>query len=228
VFEDLRPEGEVETYLACRVASGIWRMNRVLRIEAQLFNGSPIRTVNPDVTLGEIFKSAGQNGGNPFGKLMRHESAIDRGIQRALKELRALQAARAAQEERVADGVTRELQRRAVEEALLNRGRAVNGRAPAAGTGGDLQKEPSRPGAPPTPALPPQGGGGAQPAAGEAAPGNGGGNGGASTAPRRVRSRGNGTTSTDESRLQNEPNPPPAPAVERCYGEAGPGNGTGG
>jgi hypothetical protein len=40
---ELRPLGKLETYLAARIVSGIWRMNRAARIEASLFNDSPIR-----------------------------------------------------------------------------------------------------------------------------------------------------------------------------------------
>jgi hypothetical protein len=99
VLEDLRPRGELETYLACRVAAGIWRMNRIVRIEAQLFNESPLRIVEPDAEIGGIFRSDCANGANAFAKLCRYETAIDRGIQRALKELRAIRAARGAAEE---------------------------------------------------------------------------------------------------------------------------------
>jgi hypothetical protein len=99
LWEELRPVGELETYLAARIVSGIWRMNRIARIEAQLFNESPLRAADPDAGIGKIFRLDCAHGGNAFAKLLRYETAIDRGIQRALKELRAVQAARRAKDE---------------------------------------------------------------------------------------------------------------------------------
>jgi hypothetical protein len=99
VWEELRPVGEVETYLAARVVAGIWRMNRVARIEASLFNDSPIREVDADAGIGKIFRLDCAHGANAFYKLCRYETTIDRGIHRALGSLRKLQAARLEREE---------------------------------------------------------------------------------------------------------------------------------
>jgi hypothetical protein len=99
VWAELRPMGEVETYLAARVVSGIWRMNRIVRIEAQLFNEAPLREVDAEVGIGKIFRLDCAHGGSAFAKLLRYETAIDRGIHGALRELRGVQAARRAGEE---------------------------------------------------------------------------------------------------------------------------------
>jgi hypothetical protein len=137
VLEELRPQGELETYLACRVAANIWRMNRVARIEAQLFNDAPIRALGEEIGIGRVFRAESAHGGNPFDKLCRYETAIDRGIHRALKELRALQAARGAQEERIGEEVGEALYGRAMEEARLQRG------APSAPAKGGFPNEPN-------------------------------------------------------------------------------------
>jgi hypothetical protein len=154
LWEELRPEGELETYLAARIASGIWRMNRIARIEAQLFNEAPLRAVEPEAGIGKIFRLDCAHGGNAFDKLLRYETAIDRGIQRAYKLLKTVQAAR-----RAGEGEW--------EEALpvapaatgrdapypTGRGRAApappprqgTGRAGGNGTSANLRKEPNRP-----------------------------------------------------------------------------------
>jgi hypothetical protein len=163
LWEELRPEGELETYLAARIVSGIWRMNRIVRIEAQLFNEAPLRAVEPEAGIGKIFRLDCAHGGNAFAKLLRYETAIDRGIQRARKELRAVQAAR-----RAGEGEWEEALRQAQEEAaalpppaattrnapsVTGLGRAAPAPPPRQGTGragGDgananLRKEPNRP-----------------------------------------------------------------------------------
>jgi hypothetical protein len=99
VWEELRPVGELETYLAARVVAGIWRMNRVARIEASLFNDSPIRALGDDIGIGAVFRADCAHGANAFSKLCRYETTIDRGIHRALNALRTMQAARLEREE---------------------------------------------------------------------------------------------------------------------------------
>jgi hypothetical protein len=94
VWEELRPVGELETYLAARVVAGIWRMNRVARIEASLFNDSPIRALGDDIGIGAVFRADCAHGANAFYRLCRYETTIDRGIHRALNALRTMQAAR--------------------------------------------------------------------------------------------------------------------------------------
>jgi hypothetical protein len=102
LWEELRPQGELETYLAARIVSGIWRMNRIVRIEAQLFNEAPLRAVEPEAGIGKIFRLDCAHGGNAFAKLLRYETAIDRGIQRAYRQLATVQAARLAGDEEAA------------------------------------------------------------------------------------------------------------------------------
>jgi hypothetical protein len=120
-------------------------MNRVARIEAQLFNEAPLRAVDPEVGIGKLFRLDCAHGGNAFGKLLRYETAIDRGIQRAYKLLATVQAARRAGDEEE------------WEDALPAVPGAVGRDAPPAppppqgtgsgrgnGTNGNLRKEPNR------------------------------------------------------------------------------------
>jgi hypothetical protein len=155
LWEELRPEGELETYLAARIVSGIWRMNRIVRIEAQLFNEAPLRAVEPEAGIGKIFRLDCGHGGSAFAKLLRYETAIDRGIQRALRELRAVQAARRAGPEEDWDGVmpAAAVATRRNAPVVAGRGRGASAPPPREGTrsaeddgtNGNLRKEPNGP-----------------------------------------------------------------------------------
>ncbi|MCH8844387.1 MAG: hypothetical protein IID61_15610, partial [SAR324 cluster bacterium] len=77
-----------------RVIGGIWRMNRVVRIEAGLFNEADPSFLEGEKSLSATFKSGCRTGANTFSSLTRYESAIERGVTNALHELQRLQAAR--------------------------------------------------------------------------------------------------------------------------------------
>ncbi|MCH8843761.1 MAG: hypothetical protein IID61_12425 [SAR324 cluster bacterium] len=94
LLAELQPEGELETYLAGRVIGGIWRMNRVVRIEAGLFNEAEFPFMEGEKSLSATFKSGCRTGANTFSSLTRYETAIERGVTNALHELQRLQAAR--------------------------------------------------------------------------------------------------------------------------------------
>ena len=94
LLAELQPEGELETYLAGRVIGGIWRMNRVVRIEAGLFNEADPSFLEGEKSLSATFKSGCRYGVNTFSSLTRYETAIERGVTNALHELQRLQAAR--------------------------------------------------------------------------------------------------------------------------------------
>jgi hypothetical protein len=134
LWTELRPLGELETYLAARIVSGIWRMNRVVRIEAQLFNEAPLRAVDPDVGIGKLFRLDCAHGGSPFSRLHRYETAIDLGIQRAWRTLRAAQAER-RREEAAEESERREREEREFRyEAIRTRGQAGGGSVAERGT----------------------------------------------------------------------------------------------
>ena len=86
VHFELRPEGEVETFLARRVAAGIWRLNRLLRVEAEMFDKPEIHALDGGKGPGWIFRATARRGANPFATLMRYENGITRGVYRALHE----------------------------------------------------------------------------------------------------------------------------------------------
>ena len=94
LLAELQPEGELETYLAGRVIGGIWRMNRVVRIEAGLFNEAEFPFMEEEKSLSATFRSGCRTGTNTFFNLTRYETTIERGVTKALHELQRLQAAR--------------------------------------------------------------------------------------------------------------------------------------
>ena len=94
VFAELRPEGEFEAFLAWRVASGIWRMSRLVRVEAELFALRSAELGPRSEGPGAAFLADCQYGTDSFSKLSRYEAEIDRGLFRAFHELQRLQAVR--------------------------------------------------------------------------------------------------------------------------------------
>ena len=93
VFAELRPEGEIEAFLAWRVATAIWRLSRLLGVEAELFcKGGFVAYLEP-AGPGEAFFE-GSRQGDVFTKLSRYEAEIDRSLFKAFHELQRLQAVR--------------------------------------------------------------------------------------------------------------------------------------
>ncbi len=95
----LRPVGALEQALAERVVACVWRLRRVLAVEASVFEYRRRDALSGRVTLGAAFSYDAANV-DAFGKLARYEAAVERGLYRALHELERLQARRAG--ERVA------------------------------------------------------------------------------------------------------------------------------
>ena len=91
---ELQPEGELETYLAGRIIGSIWRMNRVVRIEAGLFNQPEFPFSGGPRNIGEIFRLERHGGSNAFSNLFRYETTVDLAFHRALHSLRLVQADR--------------------------------------------------------------------------------------------------------------------------------------
>ena len=95
INERLRPEGELEELLADRVCSSAWRLRRLVRVEAQLFELERKDHRGTDVGPAYSFMLAGlSHKGDTFSKLSRYEAAIERGLFKALHELQRLQAER--------------------------------------------------------------------------------------------------------------------------------------
>lgn len=94
LYYQLQPEGEVETFLLKRIAVGIWRLQRILRVEAALFEEPETFYFDKGKGLAARFRSQSRSGGNIFATLCRYESTMERSVYRALHELQRLQAVR--------------------------------------------------------------------------------------------------------------------------------------
>ena len=94
----LQVEGEMETFLVRRIAAGMWRLQRLLRVEAGLFEEPLGLFADKSKGLGQRFRAQTQSGANAFATLQRYEASIERGISRALGDLQRLQAARRGKE----------------------------------------------------------------------------------------------------------------------------------
>jgi hypothetical protein len=77
---ELKPAGPAEEFLAERIISVAWRLRRAGKIETECFKSDVLDT-------------------QVLARLNRYENALERSFYRNLKELRDLQAARAAQPE---------------------------------------------------------------------------------------------------------------------------------
>jgi hypothetical protein len=75
---ELLPEGELETLMVERIVSSFWRLRRAVRLE---------KTKTKD---------GGDYRADSWQYLMRYETALERQIYKALRELRVLQTARLA------------------------------------------------------------------------------------------------------------------------------------
>ncbi len=93
VYTHLRPVGEMENLLVDLVVTGVWRLRRVLAVEVEIFEEERfLQGLAQGKGLGLAF-IRDSNGANAFSKLSRYETAIERGVYRALHELQRLQAA---------------------------------------------------------------------------------------------------------------------------------------
>lgn len=94
---ELEPQTELELVLVDRITANVWRLRRVMQIEREMMD-SDKNTM--DFSLSDRKKTLGGALSHDFanydtyGKLIRYETSIERGIYRALHELQRLQAAR--------------------------------------------------------------------------------------------------------------------------------------
>ena len=144
IYEDLRPVGELETFLVDRIVAGMWRLRRALKVEADVYHqhlvdekasrlwkeAMSFTETDTDLLvrafeaadrkvidqegydqamteynaltkkvaglLAKVFQK--QNETDTFGKLIRYEAHIERGIYKALHELQRLQSFRTGQD----------------------------------------------------------------------------------------------------------------------------------
>lgn len=94
---ELEPRTEIELVLVDRITANVWRLRRVMQIEREMMSDDQDDMVfalsNHKKSLGAALSWDFANN-DTYGKLIRYESSIERGIYRALHELQRLQAAR--------------------------------------------------------------------------------------------------------------------------------------
>lgn len=97
---ELKPVGELENLLVDKITATHWRLRRLGRVEADLFNpasyqgiGLGLQSIAYNTSPGSTF-TRDANGANAFSKLSRYETALERSLYRALHELQRLQSAR--------------------------------------------------------------------------------------------------------------------------------------
>lgn len=92
---ELKPATEIEYVLVDRIVANTWRLKRAMKVEKEMFYdgihsmpafGKDEKTV-ADAFLSDVKYDA-------FGKFIRYETSIERGIYKALHELQRLQSAR--------------------------------------------------------------------------------------------------------------------------------------
>jgi hypothetical protein len=99
LYADLRPEGELECLLADRVALAMWRLRRVIRFEAGFLENQVYDVMERSGAEDSYGKVVSWGGGASLDKLKTlagYETNIERGMYKALEQLRDLQAKRLA------------------------------------------------------------------------------------------------------------------------------------
>ncbi|MEI7741273.1 MAG: hypothetical protein WCJ29_02095 [bacterium] len=94
---ELSPASEMELMLVDRITANVWRLRRAMRMEREMIEDdmkpSPYSEIQKNKTLGQAMSYDFSNS-DTYGKLIRYESSIERGIYKALHELQRLQAMR--------------------------------------------------------------------------------------------------------------------------------------
>ena len=97
---ELEPQTELELVLVDRITANVWRLRRVMQIEREMMdddrNDMGFSLSGGKKTLGAALSYDFANN-DTYGKLIRYESSIERGIYKALHELQRIQAARAGE-----------------------------------------------------------------------------------------------------------------------------------
>ncbi|MDP3726984.1 MAG: hypothetical protein Q8Q96_01555, partial [bacterium] len=97
---ELEPQTELELVLVDRITANVWRLRRVMQIERQMMDDDRFTTDWQDKpiekTLGEALSEDFADS-DTYGKLIRYEASIERGIYKALHELQRFQATRSGE-----------------------------------------------------------------------------------------------------------------------------------
>ncbi len=87
---ELEPQTELELVLVDRITANIWRLKRVMQMEREMIDDDRKNSFGSGVkTLGQALSYDFANN-DTYGKLIRYESSIERGIYKALHELQRL------------------------------------------------------------------------------------------------------------------------------------------
>ena len=91
---ELEPQTELELVLVDRITANVWRLRRGMQIEREMIDDDRKPTFgDEEKTLGQALSYDFTNY-DTYGKLIRYEASIERGIYKALHELQRIQAAR--------------------------------------------------------------------------------------------------------------------------------------
>jgi len=91
---ELAPASELELVLVERIIANVWRLRRVMQVEREMIEDDRKNSLGDDLkTLGAALSYDFINY-DTYGKLIRYEASIERGIYKALHELQRIQAAR--------------------------------------------------------------------------------------------------------------------------------------
>jgi len=94
---ELEPQTEIELFLVDRITANVWRLKRVMQIEREMIEDDRTKTFSGGFkTLGEALSYDFVHY-DTYGKLIRYEASIERGIYKALHELQRIQATRAGE-----------------------------------------------------------------------------------------------------------------------------------
>ncbi len=94
---ELQPKSELELVLVDRITANTWRLKRVMQIEREMIESGQHSSFNSKKSIGEGFTSYDAVHNDTYGKLIRYETTIERGIYKALHELQRIQATRAGE-----------------------------------------------------------------------------------------------------------------------------------
>jgi hypothetical protein len=93
--EELQPITQMERVLVDRITSNVWRLKRVMQMEREMMEKSKGGSLgNEKYKLGGTLTHYDIAHYDIYGKLMRYEASIERGIYKALHELERIQAKR--------------------------------------------------------------------------------------------------------------------------------------
>ena len=104
---ELRPEGEMEDLLVEQIVAAQWRLRRMRRVEAGVFDwesssarseADEFRSLPEGTSMLGLSFIRDANTANAFSKLSPYETTIERSLYKALHELQRLQAARRAED----------------------------------------------------------------------------------------------------------------------------------